>query len=104
VEDAAEAILLATEHYSGSEPVNLGTGEEITIRDLATLIAGEAGYTGKIVWDETKPNGQPRRCVDASRAREYFGFRAACPLDEGIAKTVTWFLAHSQEAREITFQ
>jgi len=104
VDDAAEAILLATEHYDGSEPVNLGTGEEITIRDLATLIAAEVGYTGKIVWDETKPNGQPRRCVDASRAREYFGFRAACPLDEGIAKTVAWFLAHGQEAREVTFQ
>ena len=104
VEDAAEGILLATERYNESEPVNLGTGAEITIRDLATLIAAEVGYTGKIVWDETKPNGQPRRCVDASRARESFGFSAACRLNEGLAKTVAWFLAHGQEAREVAFQ
>lgn len=96
VEDAAEAILLATEHYDGSEPVNLGTGEEITIRDLATMIAAELGYTGEIVWDRTKPNGQPRRCVDVSRAQQMFGFRAAHSLREGIAKTIAWFMAHRE--------
>lgn len=96
VEDAAEAILLATEHYDGSEPVNLGTGEEITIRDLATMIAAELGYTGEIVWDRTKPNGQPRRCLDVSRAQQMFGFRAAHSLREGIAKTIAWFMAHRE--------
>ena len=103
VDDAAEAILLATEHYDGSEPVNLGTGEEITIRDLATMIAAELGYTGEIVWDRTKPNGQPRRCVDVSRAKHLFAFQAAHRLREGIAKTVAWFMAHPGELREVTF-
>ncbi len=104
VEDAAEAILLATEHYDGSAPVNLGTGEEITIRDLATMIGSELGYPGEIVWDRTKPNGQPRRCVDVSRAQQMFGFRAAHSLREGIAKTVAWFLTHRAELREVSFQ
>jgi len=103
VEDAAEGILLATEHYNGSEPVNLGTGEEITIRDLAALIAAEAGYTGKIVWDETKPNGQPRRCLDIAQAKKLFGFEAAHHLREGIAKTVAWFVTHRAELREVPF-
>jgi GDP-L-fucose synthase len=98
VEDAAEGILLATEHYNEAEPVNLGTGEEITIRDLATVIAAEVGYAGKIVWDRTKPNGQPRRCVDASRAHQMFGFRATHSLREGIAKTIAWFMAHREVA------
>ena len=88
VEDAAEGIVLATERYDGSEPVNLGTGEEISIRDLAPMIAGEVGFSGSIVWDTTKPNGQPRRCLDVGRAQQYFGFRAQCGLREGIAKTV----------------
>jgi GDP-L-fucose synthase len=100
VEDAAEAIVLATERYDGSEPVNLGTGEEISIRDLAQMIAKEVGFTGSIVWDTTKPNGQPRRCLDVSRAQKYFGFRARCGLREGIAKTVAWFIAHRSEHRE----
>jgi GDP-L-fucose synthase len=100
VEDAAEAIVLATERYDGSEPVNLGTGEEIPIRDLAQMIAKEVGFSGSIVWDTTKPNGQPRRCLDVSRAEKYFGFRARCGLDEGIAKTVAWFIAHRSEHRE----
>jgi GDP-L-fucose synthase len=98
VEDAAEGILLATEHYNEAEPVNLGTGEEITIRDLATVIAAEVGYAGKTVWDRTKPNGQPRRCVDASRAHQMFGFRATHSLREGIAKTIAWFMAHREVA------
>ena len=94
VEDAAEGILLATERYNGSEPVNLGTGEEIPIRNLAQMIAGEVGFSGSIVWDTTKPNGQPRRCLDVTRAQQYFGFLAQCGLREGIARTVTWFLAN----------
>ena len=94
VEDAAEGIVLATERYDGSEPVNLGTGEEIAIRDLAQMIAAEVGFSGRIVWDITKPNGQPRRCLDTSRAQQYFGFRAQQGLREGIANTLAWFLAH----------
>jgi GDP-L-fucose synthase len=84
--------------------VNLGTGEEITIRDLATMIGSELGYTGEIVWDRTKPNGQLRRCVDVSRAQQMFGLRAACSLREGIAKTVAWFLTYRAELREVPFQ
>jgi GDP-L-fucose synthase len=103
VEDAAEGIALATERYNENEPVNLGTGEEIAIRDLATLIAAEVGYTGKIVWDHTKPNGQPRRCVDTTRSQQLFGFRAASTLRDGIAKTVAWFLTHRAEFRKVHF-
>ncbi len=103
VEDAAEGILLATEQYDGNEPVNLGTGEEVTIRDLAKMIAAEVGFTGEIVWDTTKPNGQPRRCLDVSRAKKLFGFQAAHRLREGIAKTVAWFIGHRGELREVTF-
>jgi GDP-L-fucose synthase len=91
VEDAAEGTALATERYDGSEPVNLGTGEEISIRDLAQMIAEEVGFSGSIVWDTTKPNGQPRRCLDISRAQQYFGFRPQQGLREGIAKTLAWF-------------
>jgi len=101
VEDAAEGILLATERYNGSEPVNLGTGEEIPIRNLAQMIAGEVGFSGSIVWDTTKPNGQPRRCLDVSKAQEYFGFRAQRGLREGIAKTVKWFITHRPKDRAV---
>jgi GDP-L-fucose synthase len=100
VEDAAEGIMLATERYDGSEPVNLGTGEEISILSLAQMIAAEVGFSGSIVWDTTKPNGQPRRCLDVSRAQRYFGFRAQYGLREGIAKTLAWFLAHRPQHRE----
>jgi GDP-L-fucose synthase len=100
VEDAAEAIVLAMERYDGSEPVNLGTGEEISIRDLAQMIAAEVSFSGRIVWDRTKPNGQPRRCLDTSRAQQYFGFRAKQELRGGIAKTVAWFLAHRADSVE----
>jgi GDP-L-fucose synthase len=92
VEDAAEGILLAAEKYSGSEPVNLGSGEEIAIRDLAKLIAAEVQFTGELVWDTTQPNGQPRRCLDTRRAKRLFGFEAKCNLRDGIARTVTWYL------------
>ncbi|MDQ2974660.1 MAG: NAD-dependent epimerase/dehydratase family protein, partial [Acidobacteriota bacterium] len=103
VEDAAEGILLATEHYDGEYPVNLGTGEEMTIKDLARLIAKEVGYEGEFVWDSSKPNGQPRRCLDVTRAKKLFGFQASHRLREGIPKTVAWFTTHRHELREVTF-
>lgn len=103
VEDAAEGILLATEKYDGEQPVNLGTGEEITICELAQMIATEVGFTGQIVWDTAKPNGQPRRRLDVSRAKQLFGFEAAHSLREGLAKTVAWFIAHRGELREVSF-
>lgn len=92
VEDAAEGLLLATERYNRREPFNLGSGQEISIRDLAQLIARLTGYQGEIVWDTSKPNGQPRRALDTSRAEEYFGFRAQMPLEEGLRRTINWYL------------
>ena len=92
VEDAAEGLLLATERYNGREPFNLGSGQEISIRDLAQLIARLTGYKGEIVWDTSKPNGQPRRALDTSRAEEFFGFRAQMPLEEGLRRTIDWYL------------
>ena len=103
VEDAAEGILRAAEHYEGSLPVNLGTGEEVTIRNLAILIATETGFTGQIDWDTTKPNGQPRRCLDVSRAKELFGFQAKHRLREGLKKTVQWFFTNRHNLRQVTF-
>lgn len=103
VEDAAEGILLAAEQYEENLPVNLGTGEEISIRDLARLIAAEVGFTGQIQWDVTKPNGQPRRCLDVSRAKQLFGFQAKHGLSDGVRKTVQWFQSHSQSIREVHF-
>ncbi|OQW33598.1 MAG: GDP-fucose synthetase [Nitrospira sp. SG-bin1] len=103
VEDAAEGILLAAEQYEGSLPVNLGTGEEISIRNLAQSIAVEVGFTGQIQWDITKPNGQPRRCLDVSRAKQLFGFQARHRLRDGLKKTVQWFHANSQTIREVHF-
>lgn len=103
VEDAAEGILLAAESYNGNLPVNLGTGEEITIRDLAGMIAAEVGFTGGIEWDTSKPNGQPRRCVDVSRACQLFGFRARYSLKKGIQTTVAWYITHQASLPEITF-
>ncbi|MBP6607431.1 MAG: GDP-L-fucose synthase, partial [Nitrospira sp.] len=83
VDDAARAILLAAEHYNGDEPVNIGTGEEITIQNLAHLIADEVGFKGEFLWDTSKPNGQPRRCLDTRRAKQLFGFEAETRLREG---------------------
>ena len=94
VEDAAEGIVSATESYDGSEPVNLGTGQEISISELARMIAEEVGFRGAIVWDRTKPNGQPRRCLDTSRAEQCFGFRAKFELRQGVVRTLAWFNAH----------
>lgn len=93
VEDAAEGIVLAAERYDKSDPVNLGSAFEISIKDLATIIADVSGFSGKIVWDTSKPNGQPRRKLDTSRAEAEFGFRAETPFKEGIKKTVAWFEA-----------
>lgn len=91
VEDAAEGILLATERYNGPDPVNLGSGFEISIRDLAELIRRLTGFEGKLVWDTSKPNGQPRRALDTSRAERYFGFRAKTNFEEGLRRTIEWY-------------
>ena len=91
VDDCARALALAAERYDGADPVNLGTGEEIAIHDLAELVRDVTGFDGEIRWDTSKPNGQPRRRLDTSRAEELFGFRAAVPLRDGIARTVAWY-------------
>ena len=91
VEDCARAIALATERYHGSEPVNLGSGMEISVKNLSTQIAELCGYQGKLVWDSTKPDGQPRRCLDTQRARDLFGFQAETPFPEGLRKTIAWY-------------
>ncbi len=93
VEDAAEGILLATELYNGAEPVNLGSGYEISIKDLAELIQRLTGYQGRLVWDTSRPNGQPRRGLDTTRAEEYFGFKAATTFEEGLRRTIDWYRA-----------
>ncbi|MGD0167872.1 MAG: GDP-L-fucose synthase [Gaiellaceae bacterium] len=96
VEDCAAGILLATERYQAPEPVNLGTGREISIRDLAEMIAGLTGFDGEIVWDTSKPNGQPRRQLDTSRAKREFGFRASVTLRDGLARTIAWYLEQTK--------
>jgi GDP-L-fucose synthase len=88
VADAAEAIVLAAERYDGHQPVNLGTGREITIRELVALIARLTGFGGEVRWDPSKPDGQPRRVLDTTRAREWFGFVARTPLEEGLKRTI----------------
>jgi GDP-L-fucose synthase len=95
VEDAAEGLVLAAERYDAPDPVNLGAGFEISIRDLARLIADKTGFSGEIVWDTSQPNGQPRRMLDVSRASERFGFVARTPFDLGLARTVAWYREHS---------
>src|SRR5450432_2379414 len=97
VDDAAEGILLAAERYDASDPVNLGSGAEIAIADLAAIIARAARYGGRFVWDTSKPNGQPRRRLDVSRARERFGFEAKTPFDQGLAATVAYYEEHREE-------
>lgn len=92
VEDAAEAIVLATERYNASDPVNLGSGIEISIKDLATLIAHMTGFSGDIVWDATQPDGQPRRALDVRKAESFFGFRASTNFEEGLRRTVEWYI------------
>jgi len=91
VDDAAEGILLATERYNGSEPVNLGAGMETSIENLANLIRKLTGFQGRLVWDANKPDGQPRRSLDTSRAAECFGFRASTPFEVGLQQTIDWY-------------
>ncbi|HTO92315.1 MAG TPA: GDP-L-fucose synthase [Candidatus Sulfotelmatobacter sp.] len=98
VEDAAEGVVRAFERLAGSEPINLGAGLEISIRDLATLIAKQCGFKGEIVWDATKPDGQPRRCLDTARARELLGWEATTPFEEGLRRTIAWYRA-TREAK-----
>ena len=95
VDDAAEGIVLASLRYDGPEPVNLGTGEEISIKDLAELIGEATGFEGEIVWDTSMPNGQPRRSLDATNAERLFGFRARTALREGLERTIAWYRAHA---------
>ncbi|MBL8163864.1 MAG: NAD-dependent epimerase/dehydratase family protein, partial [Anaerolineae bacterium] len=94
VKDAAEGIALAAARYNGADPVNLGSGVEISIRDLAETIAELIGYTGAIQWDTSKPNGQPRRNVDVRRAEESFGFRARTSFRDGLRDTIAWYREH----------
>ncbi len=94
VEDCARAILNAAEHYNDADPVNLGTGSEISMRVLAETIARHTDFTGRVVWDSSKPNGQPRRMLDVSRARDRFGFSAQIGFDEGVRRTVEWWEAN----------
>jgi GDP-L-fucose synthase len=94
VEDAAEAIALAAEKYDGPDPVNLGSGNEISIKDLAEIIANLTGFSGKLVWDASKPNGQPRRGLDVSRAERLFGFRSKTTFEEGLRRTIEWYRQH----------
>jgi GDP-L-fucose synthase len=94
VDDAAEGIVMAAEKYDGSEPANLGSGMEISVEDLTILIARLTGFEGKIVWDKSKPNGQPRRCLDTRRAERLFGFKAKTPFEEGLQRTIDWYRAN----------
>jgi len=91
VDDAAQAIVLATERYNGADPVNIGSGMEITIKDLAQLIANLTNFKGRLVWDPGQPDGQPRRALDVSRAETFFGFRARTPFEEGLRRTINWY-------------
>ncbi len=99
VEDAAEGIVLATERYDSEEPVNLGVGREITIRELVELIARLTQFTGEIRWDATKPDGQPRRALDTSRARARFGFEAETTFENGLGATIDWYRRPEQDSR-----
>ncbi len=106
VDDAAEGILLASERYNQSEPVNLGSSYEISIKDLWTLIAQLTGFTGQVIWDTSKPNGQPRRKLDVTRARKLFGFESKVSFEEGLKRTIAWYQAaqatsHNAMAKEI---
>ena len=95
VDDCAEGLLLAADGYDGPEPVNLGTGVETTIRETAELVAELTGFDGEIVWDTSMPNGQPRRSLDTSRARERFGFEARTSLRDGLERTIAWYREHA---------
>ncbi|MBI3601386.1 MAG: GDP-L-fucose synthase [Candidatus Omnitrophica bacterium] len=96
VDDAARGIILAAEKYNSPEPVNLGAGFEISIKDLVGLIVKLTGFKGEVVWDKTKPDGQPRRCLDTSRAQKEFGFKAKTRFEQGLKKTIAWYLKHQE--------
>jgi GDP-L-fucose synthase len=102
VEDAADGIVTAAEKYNGDQPVNLGSGYEISIKDLAEMIVRQTGFEGELVWETDKPNGQPRRGLDVSRAKEYFGWSAQVPFEEGMKRTIEWFKENKKsiESRE----
>src|SRR5439155_2940631 len=95
VDDCAEGFALAADRYEGADPVNLGTGVETTIRETAQLIAELTGFEGEMVWDTSMPNGQPRRSLDTSRARDLLGFEARTPLREGLERTIAWYREHA---------
>ena len=99
MEDAADGIVTAAEKYNGQEPVNLGSGYEISIKDLTEMIIRLTGFEGKLVWDNEKPNGQPRRGLDVSRAKEYFGWQAQVPFEEGMSRTIEWFQENREKIR-----
>lgn len=99
VEDAAEGLLAATENYNDSDPVNLGSGYEISIKDLTEMIIRQTGFEGKLTWDASKPNGQPRRGLDVSRAKERFGWQAQMPFEEGMRRTIEWFRANRDKIK-----
>lgn len=103
VDDAAEGIVAAAERYEGAEPVNLGTSEEVSVKNLTDRIATLTGFDGDLRWDHSRPDGQPRRHVDTTRARALFGFEASTPLDEGLRRTIDYYLAHTDEAETATF-
>lgn len=102
VDDAAEGIVLGAERYDGADPVNLGTGREITIRELVGTIVEQTGFDGEVRWDTSKPDGQPRRALDTARARERFGFSAETPFDVGLSKTVQWYLSTRGEPASVS--
>ena len=95
VDDCVDALLLGLHRYDGPEPINIGTGEEIAIRDLAALVAETTGFEGRIVWDPSKPNGYPRRKLDTGRAERLLGFRSQVPLRDGLARTIAWYRDHA---------
>ena len=97
VDDCADAIVAATERYDGAEPVNVGAASEITIKDLTELIARVTGFEGRLEWDPSKPDGQPRRALDTSRAKELFGFEASTALEDGLARTLAWYREHAAD-------
>jgi GDP-L-fucose synthase len=103
VDDAAEGIVLAAERFDGPEPVNLGADRELLIRDLVDIIVKLVGFEGEVRWDGSKPDGQPRRAVDATRARELFGFEARVSFEEGLQRTIEWYRQNrpEAEAREV---
>ena len=94
-DDAARGIVMGTQHYSDGDPVNLGTGYEISIKDLVEMICELMGFEGELIWEKDKPNGQPRRCLDTSRAKERFGFEAQVPFREGLKNTIDWYRQHA---------